>query len=568
MSVRSKFQFGVSGVNQGSSTAASSSSSIFQGKLNVNVVQNSSSSRTNSSAVLLNNPIPMDIDQSHHEVTRPSFLANSRNSNVTNLPKRSKFNIPIDGVDLLGNSFNRTPDQQQQPLLVSQMQNEVFLQKSQIDKEMEKIEREKKLVELQLSVTNLEHLIAEKVRQRQEISDNSNQINPNVRNKPESDDLFAASVAANEDKWHQFRIMPDRSKEQQSKRLQLWLNNYPPSKTKRSSGIGWIAVKYRDKHKKNIEAKKIWDSTKDQKNIRLVHKLATEFNVTGGKWMCHLPTRLIDDVWMKLASALLDGKMGSSVFMIKVSPVEDVDSKVSGGDHVIVIYNSDYKDLNQIMKIESCMRCLGILSVINYKPDIFSTLGIYRNNKWGLKPTIYTSKVVADNKSLVKAEESGSCFNNQFSRPTAKERIGKESKDVVCQYEIKQKIDDEVDCQNNKQTSNNLKTQQIEGQGLRKKKGTKREREKDDHIKDSNSMKKLRLSDCSEKGMIENQNISFSHEKDVDVLDQEEFKSLDKNLTSARHVIESKIEVEDCEDLEEDLDRYEGVDGFAGIEFL
>ena len=43
------------------------------------------------------------------------------------------------------------------------------------------------------------------------------------------------------------------------------------------------------------------------------------------------------------------------------------------------------------MKIENLLRSAGVVEDLHYKPDIFSTLGIYRNNIWGFKPTIYNS---------------------------------------------------------------------------------------------------------------------------------------------------------------------------------
>ena len=45
------------------------------------------------------------------------------------------------------------------------------------------------------------------------------------------------------------------------------------------------------------------------------------------------------------------------------------------------------------MRIEHLLRSAGVKEDLLYKPDIFSTLGIYRNNIWGFRPTIYCSKV-------------------------------------------------------------------------------------------------------------------------------------------------------------------------------
>ena len=46
------------------------------------------------------------------------------------------------------------------------------------------------------------------------------------------------------------------------------------------------------------------------------------------------------------------------------------------------------------MRIENLLRSAGVTEDLLYKPDIFSTLGIYRNNIWGFRPTIYSSTMM------------------------------------------------------------------------------------------------------------------------------------------------------------------------------
>lgn len=54
-----------------------------------------------------------------------------------------------------------------------------------------------------------------------------------------------------------------------------------------------MTPKFKDKGKKVLEAKAAWDSYKGKKTI-VVNNLADEFSLKGGKWMCHLPTSMID----------------------------------------------------------------------------------------------------------------------------------------------------------------------------------------------------------------------------------------------------------------------------------
>ena len=59
------------------------------------------------------------------------------------------------------------------------------------------------------------------------------------------------------------------------------------------------------------------------------------------------------------------------------------------------------------MRIENLLRSSGVLGELLYKPDIFSTLGIYRNNIWGFRPTIYSSRMVKSGISRVSLAGSG-----------------------------------------------------------------------------------------------------------------------------------------------------------------
>ena len=73
----------------------------------------------------------------------------------------------------------------------------------------------------------------------------------------------------------------------------------------------------------------------------------------------------------------------------------------------------DYKDTEQVMRVENLMRSAGVTTIFTYKPDIFSALGIYRNNKWGCRPTIYSSRVmVMDGKSRVEMVGTNKWYYN------------------------------------------------------------------------------------------------------------------------------------------------------------
>ena len=163
-------------------------------------------------------------------------------------------------------------------------------------------------------------------------------------------ELFQASLAADNDRWLQFQIEPTVPAKEQAKQLEAWLAKNLPSKVARSQGIGWIAVKLKDKGKKVAEAKVAWEALTGSRNMKVVNQLAEQYNVLGGKWMCHLASGKIDGVWSKVASTLLAGGLGTPVYMVKVSPLEDVTPQQAGagGEHVMIVYNTDYRDTDQV----------------------------------------------------------------------------------------------------------------------------------------------------------------------------------------------------------------------------
>ena len=234
-----------------------------------------------------------------------------------------------------------------------------------------------------------------------------------IARKVRAEELFQASLAADNDSWLQFQIEPSVAAREQSHQLEKWLEQHRPSLVTRSQGVGWIAVKLRDKGRKVVEAKVAWEEWKGERSMQVVNQLAEQFGVEGGKWMCHLAKDGIDEVWGKVARTLLSGGLGSPVYMVKVSPVDDSKMPQADGEHVLIVYNTDYRSTEQVMRVENLLRSAGVASPLNYKPDIFSALGIYRNNKWGFRPTIYTSRcLVSEGRSRVETVGTGECYYN------------------------------------------------------------------------------------------------------------------------------------------------------------
>ncbi|XP_016300195.1 UPF0696 protein C11orf68 homolog, partial [Sinocyclocheilus anshuiensis] len=79
----------------------------------------------------------------------------------------------------------------------------------------------------------------------------------------------------------------------------------------------------------------------------------------------------------------LDGKIDSA----KVSPRDPR----SDSRHVICVYNQNFTEEEQVMRLDAVIHAAGVKCVLYYKPDVYSYLGIYRNNRWKICPTIYES---------------------------------------------------------------------------------------------------------------------------------------------------------------------------------
>ena len=94
--------------------------------------------------------------------------------------------------------------------------------------------------------------------------------------------------------------------------------------------IRQVDVKLKEKGKKVAEAKVAWEALTGPRNMKVVNQLAKQYSVLGGKWMCHLASGKIDRVWSKVASTLLAGGLGTPVYMVKVSPLEDVTPQQAG----------------------------------------------------------------------------------------------------------------------------------------------------------------------------------------------------------------------------------------------
>lgn len=114
-----------------------------------------------------------------------------------------------------------------------------------------------------------------------------------------------------------------------------------------------------------------------------VRHLAEKYDYKTGKWLIYSPSARIDAIWRTVARAVVSGKLG---FAAKVS-TRDPEDKT----HVICVYTEDFTNEEQVRAVEQGLRKVGVTAQMRYKPDIYTALGIYSNNPWRLRPTVYIS---------------------------------------------------------------------------------------------------------------------------------------------------------------------------------
>lgn len=119
------------------------------------------------------------------------------------------------------------------------------------------------------------------------------------------------------------------------------------------------------------------------------------FLFAGGKWIYHTRGPNVDEVWQRLVLEFAYDKFPKETVALKISPVNDLD--IPGGNgksddsHVVGILNRDFTNQTEVYAIEKALRNIPIRYELTYKPDIYSRLGIYRSNKYGIRPSIYVS---------------------------------------------------------------------------------------------------------------------------------------------------------------------------------
>lgn len=95
----------------------------------------------------------------------------------------------------------------------------------------------------------------------------------------------------------------------------------------------------------------------------------------SGKWLLFIAKQDVDEVWQRIRTALIAGKLGNSA---KVSTVRPNSNSTDAGKHVICVYTYDCEDREDVMRIRASLRELGFVSPIAYKTDLATDGGRYK----------------------------------------------------------------------------------------------------------------------------------------------------------------------------------------------
>ncbi|XP_070622646.1 UPF0696 protein C11orf68 homolog [Erythrolamprus reginae] len=208
-----------------------------------------------------------------------------------------------------------------------------------------------------------------------------------------SEDLAAEAMAADMDTW----VVFDARKTPKAE-FEEWLQTYQPSRVSRygnlacnTESVGWIAIygpTFCPESGDVVGLQEDWERLQlsgRRVTFESIKELAMNRRVLTGKWLMHLDSGFkVDHAWCGIARAVLEGRVG----VAKVSPCcPDSDRK-----HVICVYTDDFTNEEEVLVADSVIRATGVKCLLSYKPDVYTYLGIYRDNCWHLCPTIYESR--------------------------------------------------------------------------------------------------------------------------------------------------------------------------------
>ncbi|XP_052072348.1 uncharacterized protein LOC127710499 isoform X3 [Mytilus californianus] len=185
-----------------------------------------------------------------------------------------------------------------------------------------------------------------------------------------------------------------------------WVEKNLPSRHQKAKGVHWISVERRNSNEVYetktmpdiIGLHSAFDHVDGTKivNTQTLKKLAKKYSFTSGKWMLFGKTgQEIDQLWRTVADGVIKGIIPSVSAKVSASNEEN-------DSHVICIYNDNFLNESEVYALRDGIWNSGIDKPLKYKADMYTCLGIYSQNTWGIDPVLYR-------------EEKGQCDDILFN---------------------------------------------------------------------------------------------------------------------------------------------------------
>jgi len=114
-----------------------------------------------------------------------------------------------------------------------------------------------------------------------------------------------------------------------------------------------------------------------------LHELAVAHGVVSGKWLVYMKPHQVDEIWSRIVTAVVVNAPPAVNASAKVSPAKP------GEPHVICVYVEDYSDTAEVERVRGILRKAGVTWKIKFKTDAYTYFGIYKENEWNIRPSIY-----------------------------------------------------------------------------------------------------------------------------------------------------------------------------------
>lgn len=108
---------------------------------------------------------------------------------------------------------------------------------------------------------------------------------------------------------------------------------------------------------------------------KLIDEIAKKMGLLSGKWLIFIQREYVDELWDKIVKLANEDKIWSAKISTLVHPW------ASRGKHVFCVYTKNYLDKEDVMRVREILKEIGVESKLSYKPDIYTLLGIYSDNK-------------------------------------------------------------------------------------------------------------------------------------------------------------------------------------------